>query len=132
MWGKPHPDDLSRCENYADFTEKLNYVIKKLYMALRNDGRLAILVGDVRAKGKFYSMQHDIMSMGNFESFIVKAQFNCVSDSRRYAKPFVPVVTEYLLVYHKTDPFLIPFSKRLRNTVDIAQNDVPEIGRAHV
>ena len=48
MWGKPHPDDLSRCENYADFTEKLNHVIKKLYMALRNDGRLAILVGDIR------------------------------------------------------------------------------------
>ena len=77
VWGKPHPDDLSRCESYGDFTEKLNHVIKKLYMALRNDGRLAILVGDMRIKGKFYSMPHDIMRMGKFESFVVKAQFNC-------------------------------------------------------
>lgn len=125
VWGKPHPDDLSRCESYADFTEKLNYVIKKLYTALRNDGRLAILVGDIRMKGNFYSMQHDIMRMGKFESFVVKAQFNCVSDSRRYAKPFIPIVTEYMLIYHKDDPFLITFSKRLENTIDLFQNDAP-------
>lgn len=132
MWGKPHPDDLSRCENYADFTEKLNHVIKKLYMALRNDGRLAILVGDIRLKGKFYSMPHDIMRMGKFESFIVKGQFNCVSDSRRYAKPFIPIVTEYMLVYHKDDPFLISYSKRLGNSVDISQNDVAGLTWHHL
>lgn len=132
MWGKPHPDDLSRCENYADFTEKLNHVIKKLYMALRNDGRLAILVGDIRLKGNFYSMPHDIMRMGKFESFIVKGQFNCVSDSRRYAKPFVPIVTEYMLVYHKDDPFIVSYSKRLGNSVDISQKDVAGLTWHHL
>ena len=132
MWGKPHPDDLSRCENYADFTEKLNHVIKKLYMALRNDGRLAVLVGDIRLKGNFYSMPHDIMRMGKFESFIVKGQFNCVSDSRRYAKPFVSIVTEYMLVYHKDDPFLVSYSKRLGNSVDISQKDVAGLTWHHL
>ena len=132
MWGKPHPDDLSRCENYADFMEKLNHVIKKLYMALRNDGRLAILVGDIRSKGNFYSMQHGIMRMGKFESFVVKAQFNCVSDSRRYAKPFIPIVTEYMLIYHKDDPFLISYSKRLGNSVDISQKDVAGLTWHHL
>ena len=132
MWGKPHPDDLSRCENYADFTEKLNHVIKKLYMALRNDARLAILVGDIRSNGKFYSMPHDIMRMGKFESFIVKAQFNCTSDSRRYSKPFIPVVTEYLLVYHKDDPFLVSYSKRLGNSVDISEKDVAGLTWHHL
>jgi len=132
VWGKPHPDDLSRCENYVDFTEKLNHVIKKLYMALRNDGRLAILVGDIRLKGKFYSMPHDIMRMGKFESFVVKAQFNCVSDSRRYAKPFIPIVTEYMLIYHKDDPFLVSYSKRLGNSVDISQKDVAGLTWHHL
>ena len=132
MWGKPHPDDLSRCENYEDFVEKLNHVIKKLYMALRNDGRLAILVGDIRSKGNFYSMQHNIMRMGKFESFVVKAQFNCVSDSRRYAKPFIPIVTEYMLIYHKDDPFLVSYSKRLGNSVDISQKDVAGLTWHHL
>lgn len=132
MWGKPHPDDLSRCENYEDFIEKLNHVIKKLYMALRNDGRLAILVGDIRSKGNFYSMQHNIMRMGKFESFVVKAQFNCVSDSRRYVKPFIPIVTEYMLIYHKDDPFLVSYSKRLGNSVDISQKDVAGLTWHHL
>ena len=132
VWGKPHPDDLSRCETYADFTEKLNHVIKKLYMALRNDGRLAILVGDIRLKGNFYSMPHDIMRMGKFESFVVKAQFNCVSDSRRYAKPFIPIVCEYMLLYHKDDPFLVSYSKRLGNSVDISQKDVSGLTWHHL
>ena len=66
MWGKANPDDLSRCENYNDFIEKLNFVIQKLYMALRKDGRLAILVGDIRSKGEFHSMQHDMMKIWRF------------------------------------------------------------------
>ena len=91
MWGSPHPDDLSRCENYQDFLEKLNYCIRKFFFALRKDGRLAVLVGDIRKDGHFYSMQNDLMRMGDFESFLVKGQFNCVSDNRRYKKPFIPV-----------------------------------------
>lgn len=71
MWGQPHPDDLSRCENYQDFLEKLNYCIRKFFFALRKDGRLAVLVGDIRKDGHFYSMQNDLMRMGEFESFLV-------------------------------------------------------------
>lgn len=33
MWGRPHEDDLSRCENYEDYIEKLNYVIKNYILA---------------------------------------------------------------------------------------------------
>ena len=123
MWGKPHPDDLSRCETYNDFIEKLNYVVKKLYMSLRKDGRLAILVGDIRMKGSFYSMQRDIMKLGELESFIVKAQFNCVSDNRTYKKPFIPIVTEYMLIYHKEDIFMIPFSRTVAKDVDVRSLD---------
>lgn len=84
MWGTPHKDDLSRCSSYPEFVEKLNYIVQKLFMALRRDGRLAILVGDIRTKGSFYSMQHDLMRVGQMEAFIVKGQYNCVSDTRSY------------------------------------------------
>ena len=80
-------------------------------MALRRDGRLAILVGDIRTKGSFYSMQHDLMRVGQMEAFIVKGQYNCVSDTRSYKKPFIPVVTEYLLLFHKQDALVFSLSR---------------------
>ena len=132
VWGRPHPDDLSRCENYEDFLEKLNYCIRKLFFALRKDGRLAILVGDIRTKGNFYSIQHDMMRMGRFESFVVKAQFNCVSDTRTYKKPFIPIVTEYLLVYHKQDALMIPFSWTTQNFFSVDDVDIESLTWHHL
>ncbi len=132
MWGSPHPDDLSRCATYGEFVEKLNYVIKKLYMALRKDGRLAVLVGDIRTKGQFHSMQNDMMKIGKYESFLVKAQFNCASDTKRYAKPFIPVVTEYLLLFQKEAVFLVPFSKTLSSVFDIRKKDDPSLTWHHL
>ena len=132
MWGKPHPDDLSRCENYNDFLEKLNLCIRKFYMALRKDGRLAVLVGDIRSQGQFYSIQHDMMRMGNFESFLVKGQFNCVSDTRRYAKPFIPIVTEYLLLLHKKDALMIPFHYAKEQCFSIADTDLTSLTWHHL
>lgn len=132
MWGKPHPDDLSRCENYSDFLEKLNLCIRKFYMALRKDGRLAVLVGDIRSQGHFYSIQHDMMRMGDFESFLVKGQFNCVSDSRRYHKPFIPIVTEYLLLFHKKDVLMIPFHYAMDRSFSIAETDLSALTWHHL
>lgn len=132
MWGKPHPDDLSRCENYNDFLEKLNLCIRKFYMALRKDGRLAVLVGDIRTKGQFYSIQHDMMRMGDFESFLVKGQFNCVSDSRRYEKPFIPIVTEYMLLLHKKDSLIIPFHFSQDSHFSVADTDISALTWHHL
>lgn len=85
---------------------------------------LAILVGDMRLHGKFYSMQHDLMRMGDFESFLVKGQFNCVSDNRTYKKPFIPIVTEYALLLKKTDSFIIPFSIRQEGVFSVQNTDI--------
>ncbi len=123
MWGDPHPDDLSRCQSYKEFIEKLNFVLKKLYMGLRKDGRLAVLVGDIRQNGEFHSMQSDMLKIGRFESFIIKGQFNCQSDSKRYAKPFIPITTEHLLLFHKDDVFMIPFSRTMSGMFDVFKKD---------
>ena len=132
MWGRPHPDDLSRCENYQDFLEKLNYCIRKFFFALRKDGRLAVLVGDIRKGGHFYSMQNDLMRMGEFESFLVKGQFNCVSDNRRYKKPFIPVVTEYVLILKKADSLTVPFSCRQEGCLSVSCTDLQTITWHHL
>lgn len=132
MWGKPHPDDLSRCENYNDFLEKLNLCIRKFFMALRKDGRLAVLVGDIRSKGQFYSIQHDMIRMGDFESFMVKGQFNCVSDNRRYEKPFIPIVTEYLLLFQKKDAIMVPFHYSRNGQFSVANTDLTVLTWHHL
>lgn len=85
---------------------------------------IAILVGDMRLHGKFYSMQNDLMRMGDFESFLVKGQFNCVSDNRTYKKPFIPIVTEYALLLKKTDSFIIPFSIRQEGVFSVQNTDI--------
>lgn len=133
VWGStPHPDDLSRCASYDEFLDKLNYCIRKFFMALRKGGRLAVLVGDIRMNGKFYSMQNDLMRMGDFESFLVKGQFNCVSDTRRYKKPFIPIVTEYLLLLKKADALLIPFSIRNNGVFSVADKDIRALTWHHL
>ena len=132
MWSTPHEDDLSRCSSYPEFMDKLNYIIEKLFVALRRDGRLAVLVGDIRSKGQFYSMQHDLMRVGQMEAFIVKGQYNCVSDTRTYKKPFIPVVTEYLLLFHKQDALLFPYAVCQEATVDLRKEDIPALTWHHL
>lgn len=133
MWGQQaDPDDLSQCATYDEFIEKLNFVIKKLFMSLRNDGRLAVLVGDVRTKGQFYSISDDMMKIGNIESFIVKGQFNCVSDSKTYKKPFIPIVTEYLWLFHKDNVLIVPFSLTKKAEFNIMEHDVPSLTWHHL
>ena len=132
MWGKPHTDDLSRCDSYTDFIEKLNYVIKKLFVALRRDGRLAVLVGDIRAHGQFHSIQRDMMSIGKTEAFIVKSQFNCASDTRRYSKPFIPIVTEYLVVFRKEGSLIVPFTMVMSGLADLQTKDATSLTWNHL
>ena len=107
-------------------------MIKKLFLALRKDGRLAILVGDIRSKGRFYSIQHDMIRVGQTEAFIVKGQFNCTSDTRTYRKPFIPVVTEYLLLYHKAESLMIPFAVQRSAVVELRQADTPALTWHHL
>ena len=40
-----------------------------------------------------------------------------------YSKPFIPITTEYILLFHKEDIFLIPFSKTLSSTFDVSKRD---------
>lgn len=103
MWGdEAHPDDLSRCATYEEFIHKMNIVNAKIYNALRKGGRHAMLIGDMRRKGKYYSMIKDLCWYGDLESHVIKVQHNVDSDRKKYANAnFIPIKHEHLLIFKK-------------------------------
>lgn len=109
-WGtKSHPDDLSHCASYEEFITKLNHVNAKIYASLRNGGRHAILIGDIRRNEKYYSIMKDMQFYGELESHVIKAQHNCWSDKVEYKnRNFIPIVHEHLLVFKKKQLWQIP------------------------
>lgn len=103
-------DDLSRCASWEDFVKKMNYCMLKQFTALEKGGRLFVLVGDMKRKGKLYSMIRELICPGTMENIIIKAQHNCWSDRQTYSGNFVPIVHEYLLVTRKDAGLIIPVS----------------------
>ena len=96
--------DLSNCETYEQFRELLMVCLKRCYIALMPGGRLAILVGDVRKKGKYTAIIKDILNFpfGELRSIIIKVQHNCVSDRKSYGKlEDPPIKHEYCVVFKK-------------------------------
>lgn len=116
----PVKSDLSQCKDWDDFIKKLNYCVFKQFTALEEDGRMFILMGDWKQKGKLYSMLSDIAKPGTMEQIIIKMQHNCVSDSSFYSNlNFVPIVHEYLLVLRKDSALIVPFSQTIKGNFDI-------------
>ncbi len=109
QWGGPgNPGDLSLIPDYGDFIAKLNEATFRIYETLRCGGRLAVLVGDVRRRGRLYPLQRDMRWYGDAEAFIVKAQHNTQSERQQYGGNFVAIVTEYLVVTQKPHAWIVP------------------------
>lgn len=122
----PRLSDLSRCKDWEEFVERMNYCCMKMFNALEKGGRLAILMGDYKKKGKLYSMLTDIVKPGTMENIIIKMQNNCMSDSKTYTNQnFVPIIHEYLLVLRKDNPLI--FELRMTKT---SKADVRDMGPA--
>ena len=92
---------------YEEFITKLNKVNAKIYCSLVKGGRHAILVGDVRKNGKYYSIIKDMDWYGELESHIVKVQHNCISDNKNYNGDFIPIKHEHLLVFRKNEIWVV-------------------------
>lgn len=119
-------NDLSNTMPYEEFIQKLNIVNEKIYHSLLYGGRHAILIGDVRKQGKYYSIIKDMDWFGDLESHIIKIQHNCVSDNKVYSnKNFIPIKHEHLLVFKKNRVWL--FNKKTTNTVKINIMEVTNI-----
>ncbi len=114
LYGIPHPDDLSRCGNSDIFLSKLELALMNIYDSLKDQGHYAVLIGDMRKNGEYFSWQADIigMGLGKLKNLIIKTQHNCLSNGVQYSGSFIPIMHEFLLVFLK-DRQIISFGQLL-------------------
>ena len=124
MWGESHPDDLSRCASYEEFIHKLNIVNAKIFSSLKRNGRHAILIGDMKLKGKYYSLIKDMAWYGDLESHMVKVQHNASSYKSKYNGKFIPIMHEHLLVFKKGAIWAIPITAVSRTVKNLKDSKV--------
>ena len=104
----PKVSDLSRIPSWDEFVRVMNYCMMKQFCALEKGGRMAVLVGDIKKRGKLYSMLFELIKPGTIENVIVKLQHNCFSDNTQYSGRFIPILHEYVLLVKKEAPLLYP------------------------
>ena len=119
----PRLSDLSRISSWEGVERAMNYCMMKQYCALEKGGRMAVLVGDIKKKGKLFSMLFELIKPGILENVLIKTQHNCVSDRRSYDGRFIPIVHEYVLLLRKDAPLVVPMLMTYRITGDV--RDMP-------
>lgn len=119
----PKVYDLSRIPDWNGFVKSMNYAMMKQFSALKKGGHMAVLMGDIKKKGKLYSMLSEIVKPGTLENIIIKCQHNCFSDNTRYGGSFIPILHEYVMILRKDSPLLIPILTAKR--VDADLRDMP-------
>lgn len=103
QWGtQTHPYDMSTM-NLRDFTEALELALFNIHDACETKGIYGVLMGNLRRAGKYYNLSSLVerVAPGRLVDEIIKVQHNCLSDQRRYAKSFVRIAHEKLLVFSK-------------------------------
>lgn len=106
QWGDaPVPGDLSHIEDYDDFLDALQAVMLNQRDATKRNGIYGTIVGDLRHRGNYYSIQADLMNRlprNELRSVLIKAQWNTSSGSKEYGRMKYPWVThEYILLWEK-------------------------------
>lgn len=102
-----NPRDLSTCNDYREFTSRLGTCISRCAESLATNGRLAVLVGDVRRRGEYTSIVKDVLGCEGSDglqlrSVLIKLQHNCRSDSKRYGKlEDARILHEYCVVFQR-------------------------------
>ena len=128
VWGKqPHPDDLSRCPDYATFIRKMDVAHYNGYQAVRPGGHLVILVGDVKRKGALYPLQRDYRWYGQPVQMLIKLQHNVWSNGQTYTGFTDPrIMHEYVIVTQKPKQFASAWMVTVRRSerLDVDQREV--------
>jgi len=100
------PRDLSSTASWDEFCWRLMACLLRCHAALSPGGHLAVLVGDIRRRGAYHSMQADILrhrgALGELRSIIIKVQHACHSDRKPYGPMEDPPIRhEYCLVLRR-------------------------------
>jgi len=122
----PRASDLSRPQSWENFMAELNHCTMKQFAALEKGGHMAILVGDIKKKGKLYSMILEMAKPGTIKQIIIKAQHNCWSDGVSYSgKSFIPIVHEYVLLLQKENALVFNLQFASNAQTDIRDIEIP-------
>lgn len=110
QWGvAKHPDDGSHLHNWDEYIKWVNQLQYASIKNLPKGGYLGLLIGSSRIDGKLYDPYSSMDIYGELESVVVKEQFNCMSDSIKYASNnFIPIIHEWLLIIRRPDIMIIP------------------------
>ena len=100
--------DLSRIKDWNEFIKMLNHTTLKQFAALEKGGRMFILVGDIKKRGRLYSMLCEMAKPGTLEQVIIKTQHNTWSERQSYSGNFVHIVHEYLITLRKDAGLIVP------------------------
>ena len=115
---------------WESFVKALNYTVLKQFAAMEKGGRMGILMGDIKSKGKLYSMLFEIAKPGTVEQVVIKEQHNCVSDRITYTGNFISTAHEYLLILRKDNPYMLDFQIArnvcldIRDSINVTWKDV--------
>lgn len=103
VWGAaPHPRDLSHATTYESYLLLLQAAVENALSAVAQGGRLAILIGDVRRAGRYYSPHAEILGwrLAPLDAILIKVQHHVRSDGKEYAgNGLIRILHEYLLVF---------------------------------
>jgi hypothetical protein len=99
------PRDLSRAGSLAAFGALLRAGYWRFFELLVPGGRLAILIGDLRRRGRYEPLTADVarLDRNHIESIIVKAQHNVSSNRTQYGGTFVPILHETLTIFRRPE-----------------------------
>ncbi len=112
--------DLSQCRNWEDFIKKLNACMIKQFASLEKGGHMAVLMGDLKKKGKLYSMLLEMAKPGIIENILIKVQHNCMSDKVQYrSENFIRIQHEYILLLKKAEDLIYPVQFSINRITDI-------------
>lgn len=115
----PKPYDLGQM-GWEEFVTAMNRCMMKFYSAMDTGARMCVLMGDIKRNGVCYSMLREIAQPGVLENIVIKAQHNCVSDSKTYGNSnFIPIVHEYIMILKKLSPYMLDFTMAKRYKLDI-------------
>lgn len=105
VYGKAHPDDLSRCHSDEDFHEKLQVALLNQREATKENGYYFTIIGDWRRKGVYTSYQAECiarMPSDELAAVLIKQQHNTMSDKNTYRNLTLPrIMHEYVIIWQK-------------------------------
>lgn len=119
----PRNTDLSQAPTWEKFVQMMNFTVMKQFAALEKGGRMGILMGDIKTKGKLYSMLFEIAKPGTIEQVIIKQQHNCFSDRFTYFGNFIPTAHEYFLILRKVMSYTLDFMMAKKVKLDIRDSE---------